>query len=140
MDITKSFAYLSKNTDKSHVLKEVKTDFKIYQEKYITLTKVVDRPEDYYYVGDDITFIITMKNIGDKNIRAFTYRDDIPMIISPTDSGYYEVITPLGDVSFEDNYVVIGDIDLSPGMEIEILITGKVKDNDTKCGEDEVFF
>ncbi len=140
MDLTKSFTYLNKQNDKSMILKEVKAEFKVFQSKYLVLTKEVDRPDDFYYIDDDITFIIKLKNIGDKNICDFTLKDDIPTLINPTDSGFYEVITPIGDISFDDNCVVIEHINLSPGAEIEIIISGKVKDDNNLCSDEDIIF
>lgn len=127
MDLMKSFSYLNKQNNKEFLLKEVSTSFSIFNPKYLVMTKEVDRPDDFYYLDDDITFIITLENIGDKNITDFTLKDDTPSLLNPTESGFYEVLTPLGDISFEENYLLIEHLNIPPKTKIEILISGKVK-------------
>lgn len=140
-DITKSFATLYKNAVTEQLLNEICTTYKVFKKEYLSIKKEVDRPSDYYFLDDDITFIIKLRNTGDLNLRGFCLKDDTPSLINPLDNGYYEVITPKGDISFANNQVIIENIDLAPGEEMEILITGRVKDtNEIDTDLDEITF
>lgn len=123
-----SFAVLNKNRNSAYVLKNAQASFEVFQSDYIEISKTVDRPDDYYFIDDDITFIIKLKNVGNKFIRGFLLKDDAPSVIAPLESGYYEVISPVGNISFVDGDVYIENIDLEPNEEVEITITGKVKE------------
>lgn len=122
-----SLAVINKNLTSKRVLKSTQTTFEVYRPEYFSFTKAVDRPDDYYFEGDLITYILKLKNVGIKNLVNFTLRDDAPSNIDPLESGYFEVITTQGAISFDDKNINISNINLAPGEELEITITGLVR-------------
>lgn len=139
-NIIQSFTVMNKNLESKRVLNKADTSFEVYKEEFLRLSKTVDRPNDYYFENDLITFIIRLKNVGTKNIVGFTLKDDTPTKIDPMDNGYYEVLTSNGDVSFDTEHVIISNISLSPNEELEITITGVVKNlSDGYNDLDELF-
>lgn len=126
-NIIKSFLNMYRHNESDETLKEADTSFSVFTSDVISIEKVCDKPDDYYFPGDTITFIITLKNLGDKNITNFTLKDDAVKVLDPMPNGYYEVLSPEGDVSFNLDEVVISNISLRPSTTIEIRITGMVK-------------
>lgn len=126
-NIIKSLLNMYRHEESSISLKETSASFSVFSSDVISIEKVCDKPDDYYFPEDVITFIITLRNLGDKNITNFTLKDDAVKILDPLPNGIYEVLTPVGDVTFNLDEVIISNISLSPGSTVEIRITGMVK-------------
>ncbi len=126
-NIIRSILAMHRSIDSKEVLKSTETSFSVFTSDTISLAKTVDKPDDYYFPGDLITYIFKLKNVGDKNIKDFTLRDDCVSKIDPLPNGYYEVLTTNGEVSFTLDEVVISGISLAPGDELEITVTGVVR-------------
>ena len=120
-----SFTMILKNEDSVKVLKDVAVDFSIFSAETIELIKVVDRPNDYYVEGDEITFTINLKNIGDKRIVNFTLKDDLEEFVLPIEEGY-KVSTTHGQIASYQKPVVINNITLKPNEEATIVIKGVI--------------
>lgn len=126
-NIIKSFLNMYRHEESVESLKEASTSFSVFTSDVISIEKVCDKPDDYYFPEDIITFIVTLKNLGDKNISNFTLKDDSVKVLDPMPNGYYEVLSPVGEVSFNLDEVIISNISLAPGAVLEIRITGMVK-------------
>lgn len=120
-----SFTMVLKNEDSVKVLKDVGVDFSIFSAEVIDLTKTVDRPNDYYVEGDEITFFINLKNIGDKRIVNFTLKDELEEFVLPIEDGY-RVSTTHGQIASYLKPIVINNISLKPGEEAKVVIKGIV--------------
>jgi hypothetical protein len=70
---------LFKNSEEK-TLKQAEAGFSVYSEGVLELRKIVDKPEEYYVEGDQISFDIVLKNIGDKVITDFKLKDDMDML------------------------------------------------------------
>lgn len=126
-NIIKSFLNMYRHEEAEEALKTIEVNFSVFTPDVISIEKVCDKPNDYYFPEDTITFIITLKNLGDKNITGFCLKDDSVRILDPMPNGYYEVLTPVGEVSFNLDEVVISNISLESGSSLEIRISGMVK-------------
>lgn len=126
-NIINSFLNMYRHEESVESLKEASTSFSVFTSDVISIEKVCDKPDDYYFPEDTITFIVTLKNLGDKNISNFTLKDDSVKVLDPMPNGYYEVLSPVGEVSFNLDEVIISNISLAPGAVLEIRITGMVK-------------
>jgi uncharacterized repeat protein (TIGR01451 family) len=118
-----SFTMVLKNEDSVKVLKDVSVDFSIFSAETIELTKVVDRPNDYYVEGDEITFTINLKNVGDKRIVNFTLKDELEEFVLPIEDGY-RVSSTHGQIASYVKPVVINNITLKPGEVAQVVIKG----------------
>lgn len=64
------FTNLAKVLDKFGVeLKRATADFYVYDQSVLTMTKIVDKPDDYYVSGQNIKFTITITNTGSKKVN-----------------------------------------------------------------------
>ena len=138
-NLIQSFTVLNRSLERPKVLNKVSTEFEVFKNNFLTFKKEIDRPDDYYFEDDLITYLITLKNEGTKNISNFTLRDDAPSNIAPLANGYYEVLTTNGAVSFEEKEIVISNITLKPQEELQISITGRVKSLEKDYEEDIMF-
>lgn len=138
-NLIQSFTVLNRSLERPKVLNKVSTEFEVFKNEFLSFKKEIDRPDDYYFEDDLITYLITLKNEGTKNITNFTLRDDAPCNIAPLSNGYYEVLTTNGAVSFDENEIVISNITLKPQEELQISITGRVKSLEKEYEEDILF-
>lgn len=138
MSIIKSLVNMKRNIESNEALKSVETEFNVFTNDVISIERVVDKPNDYYFIGDTLTYIITLKNNGVKRISNFTLRDSSVSVLDPMPNGYYEVITTNGEVTFDLDEVIISDITLDVNEALEIRISGIVKDS-TNSKEEELF-
>ena len=138
-NLIQSFTVLNRSLERPKVLNSVSTQFEVFKNEFLTFKKEIDRPDDYYFEDDLITYLITLKNEGTKVISNFTIKDDAPTNIAPLANGYYEVLTTNGAVSFEEKEIIISNITLKPQEELQITITGRVKALG-KDYEDDIMF
>ena len=138
-NLIQSFTVLNRSLERPKVLNSVSTQFEVFKNEFLTFKKEIDRPDDYYFEDDLITYLITLKNEGTKVISNFTIKDDAPTNIAPLANGYYEVLTTKGAVSFEEKEIIISNITLKPQEELQITITGRVKALE-KDYEDDIMF
>ena len=120
-----SLVKVLKNPDSVKVLKEVGVDFCVFSSDVVEFSKTIDRQNDYYVEGDEITFTIKLKNVGDKRIVNFTLKDELEELVLPFESGY-KVNTTHGQIASYDKPVVINNITLKPQEEATITITGVI--------------
>ena len=120
-----SLVKVLKSPDAVKVLKEAGTEFFVFSSDIIEFRKTIDRPNDYYVEGDEITFTIKLKNVGDKRIVNFTLKDDLEELVLPFEEGY-KVQTTHGQIASYDKPVVINNITLKPQEEATITITGVI--------------
>ena len=118
-----------KSADSVKVLKEVTTEFCVFGGDVVDFSKSVDRPDDYYVEGDEITFTIKLKNIGEKSIINFTLKDELEEFILPFEEGF-RVSTTVGQITSYDNPVTVNYISLKPEEEATIVITGIIGPNE----------
>ncbi len=120
-----SLVKILKSADSVKVLKEASTEFCVFSGEVVEFKKSIDRPNDYYVEGDEITFTINLKNVGEKRIVNFTLKDELEELVLPFEEGY-KVTTTHGQVASYDKPVVINNITLKPQEEATITITGVI--------------
>ena len=120
-----SLVKVLKNAEGVKSLKEASVEFCVYSGDVVSFTKEIDRPNDYYVEGDEITFTIKLKNIGDKRVVNFTLRDDLEEFILPFEEGF-KVHTSTGQIASYQNPVMINNITLKPNEEALVMITGVI--------------
>ena len=120
-----SLVKVLKSPEAVKVLKETGTEFCVFSSDVVEFSKTIDRPNDYYVEGDEITFTIKLKNVGEKRIVNFTLKDELEELVLPFEEGY-KVRTTHGQVQSYDKPVVINNITLKPGEEAMITITGVI--------------
>lgn len=138
MSIIKSLVNMKRDLESKVTLKSQETEFNVFTPNVVQLERVVDKPNDYYFEGDTLTYIITLKNNGIKRISDFTLRDTSVSVLDPMPNGYYEVITTNGEVTFDLDEVIISNITLDVGESLEIRISGIVKSKEEST-EEELF-
>ena len=120
-----SLVKVLKNADAVKVLKEATADFCVFSSDVVEFTKAIDRPNDYYVEGDEITFTINLKNIGDKRIVDFTLKDELEELVLPFEAGY-KVSTTTGQIASYAKPVTINNITLKPLETAVVTITGVI--------------
>ena len=120
---------IMKSAESVKVLKEASTEFCVFGGDVVDFNKSVDRPDDYYVEGDEITFTITLKNIGEKSIINFALKDELEEFVLPFEEGF-RVNTTIGQITSYDNPVTVNYITLKPEEEAIILITGIIGPNE----------
>lgn len=114
-----------KQAKSTKVLKEGYALFEVFNSDLLELTKTVCKPDDYYIEGDEITFTIYLRNLGDKCLRDFSIVDELQSVIVPFDDGYH--ITCLnGNIEVEDNIITFSNLTLEPLEDMEITISGLI--------------
>lgn len=111
---------------KNNTLKEAQTNYSIFSDDVLELSKAVDKPSEYYVVGDEITFTIIAKNIGDKTLKDFTITDELENDIKPFANGF-KVLSSLGQITSYLAPITIEKITLNPNESVEIQITGLIQ-------------
>lgn len=120
-----SLVKVLKNSESVKVLKEASTEFCIFSSDVVEFLKEIDRPNDYYVEGDEITFTIKLKNVGDKRIINFTLTDELEEFVLPFETGY-KVCTSTGQIASYDKPIKINNITLKPQEEAIVKITGVI--------------
>ena len=120
-----SLVKVLKSADSVKVLKEASTEFCIFSGDVVEFKKSIDRPNDYYVEGDEITFTIKLKNVGDKRIVNFTLRDELEEFVLPFETGF-KVNAAVGQIASYDKPVIINNITLKPLEEAIVIITGVI--------------
>ena len=118
-----SLVKILKSADSVKVLKEASTEFCVFSGEVVEFKKSIDRPNDYYVEGDEITFTIKLKNIGEKRIINFTLKDELEEFVLPFEMGF-KVNATTGQIASYDKPVIINNISLKPQEEATIVITG----------------
>lgn len=125
MNKKNSLVKVLKNSESTKTLKEASTEFSIFSSSVVKFEKAVDRPNDYYIEGDEITFTIKIKNIGDKRIVDFTLKDELEECVLPFETGY-RVNASTGQIASYQKPVIINNITLKPQEEAMVIITGVI--------------
>ena len=120
-----SLVKVLKSADSVKVLKEASVDFCVFNGDVVEFKKAIDRPNDYYVEGDEITFTINLKNVGDKRIVNFTLRDELEEFVLPFESGF-KVNATTGQIASYDKPVMINNITLKPNEVATVTITGVI--------------
>ena len=120
-----SIVKVLKNSESVKVLKEASVDFCVFSKDVVEFVKEIDRPNDYYVEGDEITFTIKLKNVGDKRIVDFTLQDDLEEFVLPFEAGF-KVCASIGQIASYAKPVRINNITLKPQEEAIVKITGVI--------------
>ena len=107
-------------------LKSASTDFEVFNEDTLEMSKVTDRIDSYYFSGDFITFTITIKNTGSKKTVNLVFRDTIDPVVTPESGTEFTVTTTIGTIVSRTSNIVITHITLNPNETCTITITGKI--------------
>lgn len=118
-----SLVKVLKNAEGIKTLKEASTDFCIFSGDVVDFSKTICRPDDYYVEGDEITFTIKLKNVGDKRIVNFTLKDELEEFVLPFEAGFV-VTTTTGQIGSYNKPVMINNITLKPQEEAVVTIKG----------------
>ena len=102
------------------------TTFDIADENTITMTKTVDRPNETYFSGDNITFTITITNNGDSTVTGLVFRDVINENVEPINGSDFTVTATSGTVTSSASPVTVSDINITAGSTVVITITGRI--------------
>ena len=114
-----------KNAEGNKSLKEAAVNFCVFSGDEVEFTKEIDRPNEYYVEGDEITFIIKLKNVGEKRIVNFSLKDDLEDFILPFEDGF-KIQTSVGQIASYDKPIMINNITLKPDEEAVIAVTGLI--------------
>ena len=106
-------------------LKKAEANFSVFSEGVLELIKIVDKPEEYYVSGDEISFDIVLKNIGNKVITDFKLKDDLEEFIQPFGENF-KVIASQGQIVSYTKPIIIEGITLAAGETMTVKITGVV--------------
>ena len=120
-----SLVKILKSADSVKVLKEASTEFCVFNGDVVEFNKAIDRPNDYYVEGDEITFTIKLKNIGEKRIVNFTLKDELEEFVLPFEEGF-EVHATTGQIASYEKPIIINNITLKPQEEAVVTITGVI--------------
>lgn len=108
------------------LLAEDTVTFQVAQEGLITMTKVVDRPGELYFPGDEITFTITITNNGTVAANNLFFVDAIDASVEPITGTNYQVTTTSGVITSAANPININNIDIPAGGTVTIIIVGRI--------------
>ena len=108
------------------LLAEDTVTFQVAQEGVITMTKVVDRPGELYFPGDEITFTITITNNGTVAANNLFFVDAIDASVEPITGTNYQVTTTSGVITSAANPININNIDIPAGGTVTIIIVGRI--------------
>ena len=120
-----SLVKVLKNPEAVKVLKEATADFCVFSSDIIEFHKSIDRPNDYYVEGDELTFTIKLKNIGEKRIVNFTLKDELEEFVLPFEMGF-KLNATTGQIASYDKPIKVNNITLKPEEEAIIKITGVI--------------
>ena len=120
-----SLVKVLKNAEGVKVLKEASSEFCIFSGDVVDFQKTICRPDDYYVEGDEITFTIKLKNIGEKRIVNFTLKDELEEFVLPFETGF-KVSASTGQIAGYQKPVMVNNITLKPQEEAVITITGVI--------------
>ena len=115
---------LFRNSTSSVPFKTAPANFTVGSEDSIVMTKQVENPDQLYFSGDQINFVITITNTEDVAINNLVFTDDIPTSVLPPDGTNFNVATTSGTVTSDDNTIEIVDIDIPAGGTVTIIISG----------------
>ena len=113
-----------KNNKSVRALKDASVEFCVFSGDAVEFVKEIDRPDDYYVEGDEITFTIRLKNVGDKQLVDFSMQDEVDDLL-PFENGF-KVCSTVGQIVSYDKPIKINNITLKPQEEAIIKITGLV--------------
>lgn len=125
MDLENTGRIYSDDTQ-SVLLAEDTVTFQVAQEGLITMTKVVDRPGELYFPGDEITFTITITNNGTVAANNLFFVDAIDASVEPITGTNYQVTTTSGVITSAANPININNIDIPAGGTVTIIIVGRI--------------
>ena len=117
---------LFKNNE-GNALKKAEANFSVFSEGVLSLKKTVDKPEEYYVDGDQISMRIVIKNVGDKTITDFKLKDDLEDYIKPI-GDTYKVVASKGQIVSYTKPIIVEGITLAPKEEMTIKITGIIEE------------
>ena len=126
MDTITNTGELYTDSSASTLFDSASVTFNVANASILTMTKTVDRPNEFYLPGDSITFTITITNTGDSAINGLLFRDTIDPAVAPVNGNDFTVTTTAGTITSDDSTVEISDIDIGPGGTVVITITGRI--------------
>lgn len=115
---------LFRNDASGQPFKTAPATFTVGGEESIVMTKQVENPDQLYFPGDTINFVITITNTEDVAINNLVFTDDIPTSVLPPDGTNFTVATTSGTVTSDDNTIEIVNIDIPAGGTVTIIISG----------------
>lgn len=119
-------AQLYNDDTQTTLLEEASVTFNVLENGTITMTKVVDRPGEYYTSGDRITFTITIQNNGTLPVNDLFFTDTIDAAVEPINGSEFLVNTTAGTVTSLTSPITVSNIDIGPGGTVVITITGQI--------------
>ena len=119
-------AQLYNDATQTSLLEEAVATFNVLDAATITMTKVVDRPGEYYASGDTITFTITIQNNGTLPVNDLFFTDTIDASVLPINGSEYVVSTTDGTITSLTNPVTVSNINIGAGGTVVITITGTI--------------
>lgn len=126
--------YAKKN---NNIIDQANVTVHVIDAATLEISKVVDKPGEYYSQGDSITFTITISlpSNAPAKLYGITFEDEVPIeVLLPITTPFGVSITGTGGASGTivsptaagDNSVKITGIDLDPGDSVTITIAGTI--------------
>ena len=125
-NIVTNVAELYNDATQATLLTSATATFNVLDNETITMTKVVDRPGEYYAPGDTITFTITITNNGTLPVQDLFFSDEVDAAVEPLTGTEFNVTTTAGTVTSLTSPITISNIDIGAGGTVVITITGRI--------------
>ena len=116
--------YAKKNNS---IIEDASVTVNVADQDTLEMTKAVDKPGQFYFLGDNIVFTIniTLPAAAPDKLFGITMEDQIPIEVQLPNVAPYGVTTTHGSiVRVVNNFVKITGIDLNPGETCTITIKG----------------
>lgn len=100
----------------------------LYAHKDLIIYEKVDRDDNIYYPGDDITFTILCLNNSEHALNNVLIQDTIPNEVIPYENDEFKVTTTCGKVTQQNNIISVWVDEVKSKESILIKILGKVSE------------
>jgi len=107
-------------------MKDYKSIGNIYVDERLSILEKVDKEDNIYYVGDEITITIICINSSNQVIDNVLIKDILPSEVIPLDNNGYLVEASKGEIKQSSNIIEVKVDKLEPNEAIKIIIKGKV--------------
>lgn len=114
------------NATDQEAFKTAPANFTVGNEESLVMTKQVENPDQIFFPGDEITFVVTITNTENVAVNRLVFKDTVPEVILPPDGVNFTVATTSGVVVSDDRTIEITNIDIPAMGTVTIMISGIV--------------
>lgn len=107
-------------------MKDSRNNTNIYVDERLSILEKVDKEDNIYYPGENITFTIICINNSDEKIYNILIKDTLPNEVIPLDENGYYVETSKGEIKQKGNIIEVVVDSIKPKEAIRLIIRGKV--------------